>query len=433
MAMNNFLEVKEFDYITCNKIYADVIKFIYLDKKIFDELKEFIYKNNNVDSNISNFMIISFKKYIGEVISIRNYVGVIKLKSGFQIQILPKIWNVNSKEDTYISKKVFTNMVTYLDDFPANSFNSANLNISNMNIYEIFIAMYIKDVEKLTKVGLSSNYINKEDNLNFFKRKLLVNENIRHNLVHKERFYMTYDEYSKNIVENRLIKTTLLKLNKTSKSQINIRKIKHLLDIFSEIGLSYNVKDDLEKINLNRNMNHYKNIMLWTEIFLLNKTFSPFNGDINTKSILFKMDSLFEAYVGKKIKNILMKKSRKVKLQDNKFYLFNNPSPKFKIRPDIVLRKDGKVIIMDTKWKTLIDNYNKNYGISQADMYQMYAYSKKYNTPNIYLLYPLANHFKNHTDIYFSSNDETNINIEFIDLTKIDDSLNKLLNSNVFL
>ena len=31
-----------------------------------------------------------------------------------------------------------------------------------------------------------------------------------------------------------------------------------------------------------------------------------------------------------------------------------------------------------------------NWGISQADMYQMYAYHKKYNAKNITMLYPMT-------------------------------------------
>ena len=35
-------------------------------------------------------------------------------------------------------------------------------------------------------------------------------------------------------------------------------------------------------------------------------------------------------------------------------------------------------LIIDTKWKLLTGNEDENYGISQADMYQMYAYAHKF-------------------------------------------------------
>jgi len=102
------------------------------------------------------------------------------------------------------------------------------------------------------------------------------------------------------------------------------------------------------------------------------------------------------------------------------------PSKKFALRPDIVLKKDGRIVILDTKWKSLIDNERKNYGISQADMYQMYAYSKKYEAPEIWLLYPVNDVMRGHAPIEFVSDENTKVRLHFIDLVDIEKSLNEL-------
>jgi 5-methylcytosine-specific restriction enzyme subunit McrC len=83
---------------------------------------------------------------------------------------------------------------------------------------------------------------------------------------------------------------------------------------------------------------------------------------------------------------------------------------------------------MDTKWKSLIDNSRINYGISQADMYQMYAYSKKYCTPEIWLLYPVNPEMRNHTEISFRSDDGVNVSLFFVDVANIENSLYSLRN-----
>ena len=54
-----------------------------------------------------------------------------------------------------------------------------------------------------------------------------------------------------------------------------------------------------------------------------------------------------------------------------------------------------------------MDKPEKNYGISQADMYQMFAYSKKYKAKNVWLLYPMVNELKDRM-IQFQE-EETNI------------------------
>lgn len=67
-----------------------------------------------------------------------------------------------------------------------------------------------------------------------------------------------------------------------------------------------------------------------------------------------------------------------------------------------------------------------NYGISQSDMYQMYAYSKKYGTPEIWLLYPMNAEMGNHAEISFESVDGVNVRLFFVDVANIDRSLQGL-------
>lgn len=106
--------------------------------------------------------------------------------------------------------------------------------------------------------------------------------------------------------------------------------------------------------------------------------------------------------------------------------MFLEPRKQFALRPDIVLEKDGRVVVMDTKWKSLINNERKNYGISQADMYQMYAYSKKYETSEIWLLYPKNDKIIENTNITFDSGDGTRVRVFFVDVVHIEESLEQL-------
>jgi 5-methylcytosine-specific restriction enzyme subunit McrC len=80
---------------------------------------------------------------------------------------------------------------------------------------------------------------------------------------------------------------------------------------------------------------------------------------------------------------------------------------------------------LDTQWKLLSDNA-WNYGISQADMYQMYAYSKKYKADRIVLLYPHSDSLTR-TDIRFASEDNVTVDVSFIDLMNPDSSIAKRL------
>ncbi len=56
-------------------------------------------------------------------------------------------------------------------------------------------------------------------------------------------------------------------------------------------------------------------------------------------------------------------------------------------------------------------------------MYQMYAYAKKYETSEIWLLYPVNTEMRNHQDIMFDSADGVSVRLFFVDVANIENSL----------
>ena len=61
-------------------------------------------------------------------------------------------------------------------------------------------------------------------------------------------------------------------------------------------------------------------------------------------------------------------------------------------------------------------------------MYQMYAYSKKYNTSEIWLLYPVNFAMKDSGKITFDSGDGATVSLFFVDVVNIEKSMEELLN-----
>lgn len=427
--MNKLLEVREFDIITGNVEFKNDIKYKYLESAVFQNLIEFIHEFSGDENNADalEFMKISYKRNVGEVVSIQNYVGLIQMKNGQQVQILPKI-SFSEGEDSgnKETKRVFLKMLKSLKDFSSKVFNDASLKVDKMNLYEIFINMYLQEVRQLIKRGLKSDYISQEDNLNYFKGKLLTNQHTRKNIVHKERFYVEYDEFHLNRVENRIVKATLLKLQQLTSSAENSKEIRQLLVAFEMVAPSINYIKDFAKVIIDRNTKDYEMLMQWSKVFLLNKSFTTFSGENTSRALLFPMESVYESYVAQQAKKVLGSAGWEVSSQDKGHYLFEEPRKQFALRPDIVCKKDSRIVIMDTKWKQLINNERINYGISQSDMYQMYAYSKKYETSEIWLLYPVTDEMRGNDDISFDSGDGTKVNVFFVDVSKIEDNLSIL-------
>ena len=183
---------------------------------------------------------------------------------------------------------------------------------------------------------------------------------------------------------------------------------------------------DFARVVIDRNTKEYEILMQWSKVFLMNKSFTTFSGKNSSRALLFPMESVYESYVTQQMKKTLGLYGWEISAQDKGYYLFEEPRKQFALRPDIVLTKGNRIVIMDTKWKSLIDSERKNYRISQADMYQMYAYSKKYQTSEIWMLYPLNDEMRGHSEIKFKSGDGTGVRIHFVDVAHIETSLLEL-------
>ena len=378
-----------------------------IDKKDFGDIENFILKNS--DENAPFLRIASGVG--GKFIQARNYVGVLQTKSGLTIEILPKIADKNDAER---SKAVFIKMLKTLKNFPFKSSNLASLKTQNLPLLEIFISMFLCELEALVKKGIKSDYVALEENLNFLKGKLNINEQIKRNSVHKERFYVGYSEFLSDIKINRIIKTTLKFLYKKSNSSKNQQKIRELLFIFDEVSECEDYKNFFAKLVINRQVKHYEQTLLWCKIFLLNNSFTPHKGDDLALALLFDMNALFESYVG----NFIKKSFPGTILQHSEKHLVEDPKS-FKLRPDIFLK--GK-FIADTKWKIISSRDD----ISQADLYQLYAYGKKHPCDGkLHLIYPKIDDIRQKT-MKFRYDDEMWLEILYFDLEKDENNANLL-------
>ena len=409
--MAKTITVREYESFTCNK---NVPGHFSLPESTFKNLEEFILANNSQDSEVLEFMGISARKGIGKVITAKNYVGVISMNDGTTIEILPKIYS--QQDNIAEAKKLLIKMLKTLRSAPYKTMQKTNVNIDKLSIFEIFIRMFLDEVFNIVKHGLKCNYESIQDNLNVFKGKILFSKQIKYNVVHKEKFFVEYDEFNTNRAENRLLKSTLLYLYKKTTSNKNKNDIRTLLNSFVDVNESANYEDDFSKCIADRNMKGYATALLWCKVFLQGKSFTSFSGSNVAFALLFPMETLFESYVASLMRKQLQGTDYSFSAQDKGYHLFDNPK-KFMLRPDIVIKNKiiKTVFVMDTKWK-LLSLSKANAGISQADMYQMYAYQKKYNAKNITLLYPKTAEIIDEDRLTFISDDGVTVNVKFVDL-----------------
>lgn len=405
--MKKILYLKEFGVITTGEknksISSDEIEVV---QESFNSLVNFIEENQTQNDFDKAFSI--FKRKGRRYIKVKNYVGVIETKEGLVVEILPKIYSSeNGKESNEEeAKNLLLSMLKRLKKSPYVNLNVAHLKEQkNFPILEVFISSYLTELSSLITKELRGDYITIEENTRFLKGKLLLKDHIKKNSFNKASFFCQFDEFNKNISPNKLIKSTLLKLNDISISNLNKKRIVKSLQYFELVDKCLNINSDINYCkSRSRGFNNYGNLINWSEIFLKNKSFTNFEGKSINQAILFPMEKLFESYIGYLINKYCSGFS--IKTQDKRYYLVSQKNKhndtdytkqKFQLKPDFVINTalNETELIIDTKWK-ILNTDSKKYDIKESDIYQMHAYGRRYqnerqgkSTPRLALIYPL--------------------------------------------
>lgn len=386
--------VFEYGYLTCDKAASDELGAKPISKRAFEYLKDVSLSAGESDTNKCLGLT---KRFDHELLQVKNYVGVLFTPTGEHIEVLPKTGRKAATDEQAASesREMLLMMLQHLGSFRHVSSNQASIATRQMPLLEVFISQFLQSVNTLVKRGLKSDYVTQEDNLCYQKGKLKVSQQIRHNIVNKHKFYVEYDEYLINRPANRLIKTALLKLSNYTRLATNQKLLRELQFAFADVPTSKSVKQDINALKLDRGMVDYHLPIAWAKLIL--DGFSPLSmkGDSSALSLLFPMEAVFESYVASVLRTQLPDDAELTTQASSKYLVTHNQRSQFQLKPDLLLTlPDNSKLILDTKWK-LIDTEEHNYGLSQSDLYQMFAYGHKYlnGKGDLFLIYPAHQSF----------------------------------------
>ncbi|EOB6677948.1 McrC family protein [Vibrio vulnificus] len=399
--------VFEYGCLSFDKLARDELGAELISKSAFEYLKEVCLSAN--ESETSKCLGLT-KRYGHELIQVKNYVGVLFTPTGEHIEVLPKTGRKATDRETAISesRQMLLMMLQHLGSFRYVATNQASIASKRMPLLEIFIEQFLQSVNRLVKRGLKSDYVTQVGNLSFKKGKLQVGNQLRHNLVTKHKFYVEYDEYLINRPANRLIATALSKLASYTRSPSNQRLLRELQFAFVDVPISKSVKQDLDALKLDRSMIDYHVPIAWAKLIL--EGFSPLSmkGESSALSLMFPMEAVFESYVASVLRSSLPENVELTTQARSKHLVKHNGKTQFQLMPDLLMTlPDKSQVVLDTKWK-LLDLEAHNYGISQSDMYQMFAYGHKYlkGSGELYLIYPAHESFTKPIEHSFDFSDD---------------------------
>ena len=245
------------------------------------------------------------------------------------------------------------------------------------NTAELLAAILCRGVAVQIKRGLLREYIVTEDALSSPRGKIEVSESIKSLSVRKKQLVCSYDDFSTNAYNNRIIKTTFEVLLRSKISKERKKEIKKLLIYFDGVDVL-----DIHTINWNqrydRNNQTYR--MLVSVCFMVIKGLLQTTADGSTKLMDFldeqRMCRLYEKF----ILEYYRRHYPQIKTASSQigWALDDGISAMLPtMQSDIMLTYGNKVLIIDAKYyaHTTQVQYDKH-TLHSNNLYQIFTYVK---------------------------------------------------------
>ncbi len=364
-----------------------------LGDKVIDKLVQFNDANKNI-----------YFEAIRRGIKFKNYVGVIQIGST-TIEILPKADKASSEDEKAEWHSILLKMLAHCKRIKVNSVSEAALKKRYNSLLDLYFEMYILEVNQLLNQGLIKKYRKKSGNVLALKGQINFSQNIRHNLVHQERFFTNHQVYDHEHLINQILIKGLRLLKLISNNSYLRDAVERTLAKFPEIKEIEIEQHHFDRLLSNRKNLKYQEALKIAKMIILNYSPDIKGGDENMLAILFDMNKLWEEYIYRMLK--------KVK-DDNISVNFRNRDIFWEtkvIKPDIVITrkfpesdKAPELFVIDTKWK-IIDPGKPG----DDDLKQMFAYNMYWKSSKSILLYPSSNPEKTNFGKFHKGREKENL------------------------
>ena len=308
------------------------------------------------------------------------FVGTVQVND-LRITVLPK---TSRYGDTELWRSTLFHLLKHTRELPLHKLGYVNSKNATFDLIELYFDTFLSSLEQLIAKGLVKRYRTQESNQPCLKGKLLFNQHIKHNLVHKERFYTAHTTYDAKHLIHQVFAETLEVIRQHSRSQPYKSRVRRTQERMPELKRLKITKAMLDGIRLDRKTAHYAECFNLARLILMNCSPGLNLGEVNVFGMMFNMFDLWERYILRCLQSVNSDCVEAVKGQKpndgTQLSFWENR----KLKPDItVILKNHSRLIIDTKWKVLKDKLP-----SIADLRQMYAYHHFGKAEKTLLLYP---------------------------------------------
>lgn len=320
-----------------------------------------------------------------------NYVGMIETPCGTRIEILPK--SFDETEDAPGARALLRQMLSRCLELTARESGPASIQTFDGPLTEWVMRAFLAALDRLVKRGFRFDYRPVREQQRYLRGRLDVSRQIRQPIGRQHAFQIEHDVFDADRAENRLLRSALDRVCRTTRDPDNWRLSRELVMCLAVVPPSTDIAADFRRWRDERLMAHYRPVRPWCSLILDEQTPMSLVGRWQGRSLLFPMERLFERYVEVCLRRTLPPDATLKSTASSEHLCRHRDEDWFLLKPDFMVEHGDRKWVLDTKWKRLdaaLDNARDKYQLSQGDFYQLFAYGHRYlgGEGTMLLVYP---------------------------------------------
>jgi 5-methylcytosine-specific restriction enzyme subunit McrC len=217
--------------------------------------------------------------------------------------------------------------------------------------------------------GLLHGYRVEEDSLQTVRGRVRINDQIRQRPGFMLPVEVRYDEFTEDILENRLVKAAAAQLSRMRlRSQDARAGLSWVVGMLEQVALVEFSARDLPETRFTRLNEHYREVLALAHLILRHSAFSSARGAVRASGFLVNMNNLFQEFLTVALRESLgvssdtLRSEREVELDEG---------GRATLKPDLSWWDDGIcTFVGDVKYKNLTGKMS----VPGTDLYQLLAY-----------------------------------------------------------
>ena len=235
--------------------------------------------------------------------------------------------------------------------------------------------------------GLLHDYHVQEEALHTVRGRIMFAEQIRRRFGIPLPIEVRYDEFTDDILPNRLVKAAAYRLGRLRlRSQRARREMARVAAVLDNVSLAEFPPDAVPEVRFDRLNEHYRGVVALSRLILRHGAFESRRGKVRASGFLVNMADVFQEFVTVALREALcvseqVFRSDKQLTGDHPIYL--DEASRVKLEPDLTWwRGSSCLFVGDAKYKRI-----QHENVPNADLYQLLAYVTALNLPGGLLVY----------------------------------------------